>query len=133
VVLVLAGYISLHFRNLPDTLVDDTEAAPHGGRGMRKVVVSGIVIGAIAIGTILWTRMEKARSQEALRSAEVIRVTRRDMGTAVKATGVIKPMVGAQVNVGSSASGVVTHLYVRIGDRVQKGHPVLVPVEIFPE
>jgi len=30
-------------------------------------------------------------------------------------------MVGAQVNVGSSASGVVMHLYVRIGDRVQKG------------
>jgi macrolide-specific efflux system membrane fusion protein len=65
--------------------------------------------------------MEKARSQEILRGAEVIRVTRRDIGTTVKATGVIKPMVGAQVNVGSSASGVVTRLYVRIGDRVQKG------------
>jgi macrolide-specific efflux system membrane fusion protein len=88
---------------------------------MRKVVVAGIVIGAIAIAAVLWARMEKARSQEILRGAEVIRVTRRDIGTAVKATGVIKPMVGAQVNVGSSASGVVTHLYVRIGDRVQKG------------
>ena len=30
-------------------------------------------------------------------------------------------MVGAQVNVGSSASGVVMHLYVRVGDGVQKG------------
>lgn len=48
-------------------------------------------------------------------------MTRRDIGTAVKATGVIKPMVGAQVNVGSSASGVVTHLYVCIGDKVQEG------------
>jgi macrolide-specific efflux system membrane fusion protein len=88
---------------------------------MRKVVVAGIVIGAIAIGTILWTRIERARSQETLRGVESVRVIRRDIGTAVKATGVIKPMVGAQVNVGSSASGVVTHLYVRIGDRVQKG------------
>src|SRR5260370_7353454 len=88
---------------------------------MGKVGVAGSVIGAIAIEDILWTRMEKARSQEALRSAEGIRVTRRDIGTAVKARGVIKPMVGAQVNVGSSASGVVTPLYVRIGDRVQKG------------
>jgi RND family efflux transporter MFP subunit len=65
--------------------------------------------------------MEKARSQEAIRSAEVVRVTRRDIGAAVNATGVIKPMVGAQVDVGSSASGVVTHLYVGIGNRVQKG------------
>src|SRR5712692_19489 len=120
-IIVPACYISLHYGNLPDTLVDDTEAAPDGGRGMRKVVVVGIVIGAIAMGAIQWTRMEKARSQETLRGAEVIRVTRRDIGTAVKATGVNKPIVGAQVNVGSSASGVVTHLYVRIGDRVQKG------------
>ncbi len=115
------SYISLHYRNLPDTLAGNTEAAPYGGRGMKKLVVAGIVIGIIAITAVLWARMEKARSQETLRGAEVLRVTRRDIGTAVKATGVIKPMVGAQVNVGSSASGVVTHLYVRIGDRVQKG------------
>jgi hypothetical protein len=71
----------------------DTDAAPYGGRGMRKVVVAGIVIGAIAIGAILWTRMEKAGSQETLRGVEVVRVTRRDIGTTVKATVVIKPMV----------------------------------------
>jgi macrolide-specific efflux system membrane fusion protein len=65
--------------------------------------------------------MEKARGQENMRGVEVVPVTRRDIGTAVKATGVIKPMVGAQVNVGSSASGIVMRLYVRIGDRVQKG------------
>jgi RND family efflux transporter MFP subunit len=88
---------------------------------MKKLVVAGIAIGTIVIAAVLWRRMEKARGQENLRGAEVVPVTRRDIGTAVKATGVIKPMVGAQVNVGSRASGVVTHLYVRIGDRVQKG------------
>lgn len=88
---------------------------------MRNVVVAGIVIGTIAIVAFLWARMEKARGQENMRDVEVVLVARRDIGTSVKATGVIKPMVGAQVNVGSSASGVVTHLYVRIGDRVQKG------------
>ena len=88
---------------------------------MKKLVVAGIVIGAIVIVAALSTRMEKARSQENMRSAEVVPVTRRDIDIAVKATGVIKPMVGAQVNVGSSASGVVMHLYVRIGDKVQKG------------
>jgi RND family efflux transporter MFP subunit len=87
---------------------------------MKKLVVAGTVIGTIVIAAVLWTRMEKTRGRENLRGVEVVPVTRRDIGTAVKATGVIKPMVGAQVNVGSSASGVVTHLYVRIGDRVQK-------------
>lgn len=88
---------------------------------MSKVVVAGIVIGTITIAAVLWARMEKARGQENMRSVEVVPVARRDIGKAVKATGIIKPMVGAQVNVGSSASGVVMHLYVRIGDRVQKG------------
>lgn len=41
--------------------------------------------------------------------------------TEVKATGVIKPMVGAEVRVGSRVSGVVRRLFVRIGDRVEKG------------
>ncbi len=116
-----AGYISLHYRNLADTLAGNTEAAPYGGRGMKKLVAASIAIGTIAIGAVLWARMEKARGQENLRGVEAVSVARRDIGTAVKATGVIKPMVGAQVNVGSSASGVVMHLYVRIGDRVQKG------------
>lgn len=39
----------------------------------------------------------------------------------VKATGVIKPMIGAEVRVGSRISGVVERLFVRIGDRVEKG------------
>jgi RND family efflux transporter MFP subunit len=39
----------------------------------------------------------------------------------VKATGVIKPRVGAEVRVGSRISGVVRHLYVQIGDTVARG------------
>ncbi len=88
---------------------------------MKKLLFAGIAIGTIVIAAVLWTRIEKARGQENMRSVEVVPVSRRDIGTAVKATGVIKPMVGAQVNVGSSASGVVMHLYVRIGDKVHKG------------
>jgi HlyD family secretion protein len=39
----------------------------------------------------------------------------------VKATGVVRPITGAEVRVGSRASGVVRRLRVRIGDRVAKG------------
>lgn len=48
------------------------------------------------------------------------RVTR-NVSRGVKATGVVKPMIGAEVRVGSRISGVVRRLFVRIGDRVEKG------------
>jgi RND family efflux transporter MFP subunit len=47
--------------------------------------------------------------------------TPRNAQRGVKATGVIKPMIGAEVRVGSRISGVVRRLFVRIGDRVEKG------------
>ena len=46
---------------------------------------------------------------------------RRDIESVVKATGVIKPRVGAEVRVGSRISGVVKRLYVQVGDSVRKG------------
>ena len=39
----------------------------------------------------------------------------------VKATGILKPRIGAQVKVGSRVSGVVSRLHVRIGDTVRRG------------
>lgn len=48
-------------------------------------------------------------------------VTRRDIGSTVFALGVIKPMVGAEVKVGSRISGVVNRLWANIGDTVQNG------------
>lgn len=50
-----------------------------------------------------------------------VRVTRRDIHSSVLATGIIKPMVGAEVRVGSRVSGVVKKLHADIGDEVQKG------------
>ncbi len=48
-------------------------------------------------------------------------VTRRDIGSKVLATGVIRPMVGAEVQVGSRVSGILKSLSVSIGDEVQAG------------
>lgn len=42
----------------------------------------------------------------------------------IKASGVIKPRVGAEVRVGSRLSGVVTHLHVQVGDAVTAGQPL---------
>lgn len=48
-------------------------------------------------------------------------LVRRDMGSTVLATGIIKPMVGAEVKVGSRISGVVKKLNAKIGDIVAEG------------
>jgi RND family efflux transporter MFP subunit len=48
-------------------------------------------------------------------------VTRRTIGSSVKATGVVKPRIGAEVKVGSRVSGVVARLHVQIGDTVRRG------------
>jgi RND family efflux transporter MFP subunit len=84
-------------------------------------IVSGISIGAavLAVAGLVVTMAMRPRDRP--KPADTVRVARRDLGRVVKATGVVKPMVGAEVRVGSRVSGVVRRLFVRIGDRVEKG------------
>ena len=89
---------------------------------MRKFVWGAGGAAAFAIATVLVTvaaRTDRAPSDPG--TGQTVRVVRRDIGSLVKATGVIKPRVGAEVRVGSRISGVVKRLHVRIGDAVAKG------------
>jgi len=88
---------------------------------VRKTVVAAIVIAVIGIAVVILARPGTDPGSEPVRGGEAIRVARRDIATVVKATGVIRPMVGAEVRVGSRISGVVRRLFVRVGDRVRKG------------
>ena len=88
---------------------------------MKKFLLAAAAMVAVAVAFIFITRVSANHSGEPSQTVEVVRVTRREIGSVVKATGVIKPMVGAEVRVGSSVSGVVSRLYVRIGDTVGKG------------
>ncbi len=54
-------------------------------------------------------------------NADAVPVSRRDLSATVLATGVVRPKVGAEVRVGSRASGVLERLYVTVGDHVRKG------------
>jgi macrolide-specific efflux system membrane fusion protein len=54
-------------------------------------------------------------------SSRTVPVIRRDIGSSVLATGIVKPLVGAEVKVGSRVSGVVKHLWAQIGDLVEAG------------
>ncbi|HSS78857.1 MAG TPA: efflux RND transporter periplasmic adaptor subunit [Thermoanaerobaculia bacterium] len=87
---------------------------------MKKTFLIALTATALALAAVLLIRMAP-RSEDPLRGAEIVRVARRDLERVVTATGVIKPRVGAEVRVGSRASGVVRRLLVRIGDAVAKG------------
>ena len=87
---------------------------------MKRFLLPTAALLGIACAFAVMGRVSAKKAEDA-EGVEVVRVTRRDIGSFVKAAGVIKPMVGAEVRVGSIASGVVSRLCVRIGDRVEKG------------
>ncbi len=88
---------------------------------MTKKLAWGVVSFAVAVPLALLGRAAAMRGQEPASTGEVARVARRTLGSTVKATGVVKPRIGAEVKVGSRVSGVVARLYVQIGDTVSRG------------
>jgi RND family efflux transporter MFP subunit len=52
---------------------------------------------------------------------QTTKVSRETLTREVIATGVIRPMTGAEINVGSRVSGIVKNLPVKVGDTVQAG------------
>lgn len=85
----------------------------------KSVVWMLITVAAIAIAALA-----RPRPPERPAAAEVTPAARRDDQAVVKATGVIKPMIGAEVRVGSRISGAVERLFVRVGDTVREGQPL---------
>lgn len=92
----------------------------------RVMIISGIVLSGIAAISIIFALgRAKDKPVEAVTTAKV---ERRDMGSTVQATGIIRPKVGAEVKVGARITGKVERLYANIGDYVKKGQ-VLVRLE----
>ena len=92
----------------------------------KIVTTSAVAVGLIAIAAfVAYSRSGNEKAESAVTTAVV---EKRDMGSLVQATGIIKPKVGAEVKVGARITGKVEHLYANIGDRVKKGQ-VLVRLE----
>ncbi len=81
---------------------------------------AGLAITAVAtaIGIYVWPANEADSSTDVRKSA---RVTLGALSETITATGVIRPVTGAEVNVGSRISGTVVSLPVEVGDRVTVG------------
>lgn len=85
---------------------------------MKKIllIVSAIVVVA---GLVTFYVVKQQSGYTKVMTAKVVR---QDLSTVVSGTGQIKPKT--YVNLGATAMGRVTHLYVKEGDRVKKGEVV---------
>lgn len=84
----------------------------------RTAWVVGVLV--VVLGALGWYAVARDGSSSAEPASTHI-VGRRDISATVTAMGVVRPMVGAEVRVGSRVSGVVTRLRANIGDLVQAG------------
>jgi macrolide-specific efflux system membrane fusion protein len=94
----------------------------------KKIGIAAAVSSIIAIAVVAFLVHSGARNGKSETAVTAAVVEKRDMGSLVQATGIIKPKVGAEVKVGARITGKVEHLYANIGDRVKKGQ-VLVRLE----
>ncbi len=92
---------------------------------MKKGFWIGLFLIVVLVGAGFWALGRGALSGEetvvpngAVRTEPVVR---RSIGSTVIATGVIRPQVGAEVQVGSRVSGILKRLHVNIGDHVPAG------------
>ena len=77
----------------------------------------------LLVGSGAWFAT-RGNSESVAADGENIRtvlVSRRDIGSTVLSTGVVRPKVGAEVRVGARVSGVLERLYITVGDQVRKG------------
>jgi HlyD family secretion protein len=85
---------------------------------MKKVI--GIILALLVIAGLVSFMIWKAQS--GYTSVLTGKVVRQDLATVVSGTGQIKPKT--YVNLGATAMGRVTHLYVKEGELVTKGETV---------
>jgi HlyD family secretion protein len=87
-------------------------------KNIKKIIW---IIAIIGISTAIYAFMSGFDKVDIPQNQDVQKVTRHNFKNTVVATGIIKPQVGAEVKIGSRASGTVLNLYVNIGDYVKQG------------
>ena len=88
------------------------------------IVIAVLVIAGIVTGTILHNRADVTKVATG-------KAVRQDLVSIVNGTGQIKPKT--YVNVGATAFGRITHLYVKEGDHVKKGEILATVESVQPE
>src|SRR5271163_2298827 len=88
------------------------------------IVVAVLVLGGIIVGTIL-------HGQASVTKVASGKAVRQDLISIVNGTGQIKPKT--YVNIGATAFGRITHLYVKEGDHVKAGTTLATVESVQPQ
>ena len=95
---------------------------------IKKKISIAAAAAIVVVAVVAFAAHFRAGNGKLESAVTTAAVEKRDMGSLVQATGIIKPKVGAEVKVGARITGKVEHLYANIGDRVKKGQ-ILVRLE----
>jgi len=87
-------------------------------RNTKRWGPAALIVISLATGGYLWIRPGTALQETPTETGTVRRET---IEQVVEATGVVRPQVGAEIDVGSRVSGIVRSLPVTVGDRVRPG------------
>jgi HlyD family secretion protein len=85
---------------------------------MKKILLIVLAV-AVAAGLVTFMVIKQRSAYTKVLTAKIVR---QDLSTVVSGTGQIKPKT--YVNLGATAMGRITHLYVKEGDHVKKGQTV---------
>jgi len=94
---------------------------------MKKIILIALAV-LVAAGLVAFMVI---RQQSGYTKVYTATLTREDLSTVISGTGQIKPT--NYVNVGATAFGRVTHLYVKEGDHVTKGQVLATVENVQPE
>jgi HlyD family secretion protein len=88
----------------------------------------GLVVARkiIAVIVVLMVLVACSKGKRGKQMGSWVEVKKADLPAEVTATGTVVPSVGAQVKVGPRVSGKLDHLYVKVGDKVEKGQVLAV-------
>lgn len=93
---------------------------------MKKVLL--IVLGVVLLAAIVGGTIYHSRS--GVTAVTTAKITRQDLNSVVTGTGQIKPK--NYVNIGATAFGRITHLYVQEGDHIKKGQTLATIESVQP-
>lgn len=87
---------------------------------MKKIILITAILASLLITGLVLSESH-SENEEDLNGISTVMLKKRSIEQSVTATGIVKPMTGAEVKVGAQVSGIVKNLYVSIGSRVKKG------------
>ncbi|MBI5251988.1 MAG: efflux RND transporter periplasmic adaptor subunit [Desulfomonile tiedjei] len=89
-------------------------------RKLLLILVCSAVV-ALAVGIFAVNGSFSSKPKQDYKLAKVLK---RDLGATVQATGIVKPLVGAEVKVGARTPGKVVELPINVGDKVVQGQVI---------